>query len=179
MLLPFNVLGFWPWGLWVLSCSTRGGTRTLCIRRQSLNHWTAREVPVHSSSVIFILSRPFPQSPHSHAPSSPPLSLFLVAVLTVFSSWLACARFCRNVRSSHLFKRQNCKLCTHVMTKAETSPRPGSSGAGSGGMMPLLLEKPWWHSTFEVPPRVHCVLPSRLRRGGFSVWHLLVTHEHL
>ena len=37
------VLGFWPWGMWDLSSPTRDQTGTLCIRRWSLNHWTARE----------------------------------------------------------------------------------------------------------------------------------------
>ena len=44
-LLLFYVLGFWPWGMWSLSSPTRDRTRTPCIGRQSLNHWTTREVP--------------------------------------------------------------------------------------------------------------------------------------
>ena len=34
----------WPRGMWDLSSLTRGRTRTPCIGRGSLNHWTAREV---------------------------------------------------------------------------------------------------------------------------------------
>ena len=54
ILLLFYVLVFWPWGMWDLSAQTR--TRTACIGRCSLNHWTAREVPSD-------LSRAFPFSP--------------------------------------------------------------------------------------------------------------------
>ena len=45
MLLLFYVLVFWPRGMWDLGSPTRDRTRTLCIGRRSLNHWTAREVP--------------------------------------------------------------------------------------------------------------------------------------
>ena len=45
ILLLFYVLVFWPQGVWDLSSSTRDPTHTPCIGRQSLNHWTAREVP--------------------------------------------------------------------------------------------------------------------------------------
>ena len=41
----FYVLVFWLRGIWGLSSWTRDQTCTLCIGRQSLNHWTAREVP--------------------------------------------------------------------------------------------------------------------------------------
>ena len=41
----FYVLVFWLRGMWDLSSLTRDQTRTPCIGRQSLNHWTAREVP--------------------------------------------------------------------------------------------------------------------------------------
>ena len=44
-LLLFYVLVFWPRGTRDLSPPTRGPTRTPCIGRWSLNHWTAREVP--------------------------------------------------------------------------------------------------------------------------------------
>ena len=46
ILLLFYVLVFWPRGMWDLSSPTRDRTRTPCIGRQSLNHWTAREVPI-------------------------------------------------------------------------------------------------------------------------------------
>ena len=36
---------FWPGGMLDLSPPTRDWTHTTCIGRQSLNHWTAREVP--------------------------------------------------------------------------------------------------------------------------------------
>ena len=45
ILLLFYVLCFWPWGMWDLSSLTGDRTRTPCIGRRSLNHWTAREVP--------------------------------------------------------------------------------------------------------------------------------------
>ena len=46
ILLLFYVLVSWPQGIWVLSSPNRNLTRTSCIGRRSLNHWTAREVPV-------------------------------------------------------------------------------------------------------------------------------------
>ena len=46
ILLLFYVLVFWPQGMWDLSSPTRDRTRTHCVGRRSLNHWTAREVPV-------------------------------------------------------------------------------------------------------------------------------------
>ena len=46
-ILPlFHVLAFWPRGMWEPSSLTRDGTRTPCTGRQSLSHWTAREVPI-------------------------------------------------------------------------------------------------------------------------------------
>ena len=44
-LLLFYVLIFWPWGMWDLSSQTRDWTLTPYTGRQSLNHWTTREVP--------------------------------------------------------------------------------------------------------------------------------------
>ena len=44
ILLLFYVLVFWPRGMWDLSSLTRDWTRTPCIGRQILNHWTTREV---------------------------------------------------------------------------------------------------------------------------------------
>ena len=46
------VLIFWLWGLWDLISLTKGPTLIPCFGRQSLNHWTAREVPslTHSLS---------------------------------------------------------------------------------------------------------------------------------
>ena len=46
ILLLFYVLVFWPWGMWDFSLPTRDRTHILCTGRQSLNHWTTREVPV-------------------------------------------------------------------------------------------------------------------------------------
>ena len=45
ILLLFYVLLFWPRGMWDLSSPTGDHTRTPCIGRQSLHHWTAKEVP--------------------------------------------------------------------------------------------------------------------------------------
>ena len=36
----------WPWGMQDLSSLTRDWSCTPCIGRQSLNHWTAKEVPI-------------------------------------------------------------------------------------------------------------------------------------
>ena len=44
----FYVLLFCPQGMWDLSSLMRVRTCTPCIGRQSLNHWTTREVPPHS-----------------------------------------------------------------------------------------------------------------------------------
>ena len=44
ILLLFDVLGFWPQGIWDLGSLTRDGTCIHCIGRGSLNHWTTREV---------------------------------------------------------------------------------------------------------------------------------------
>ena len=41
----FNVLVFWPLGMWHLSSLTKDWNCPPCTGRQSLNHWTAREVP--------------------------------------------------------------------------------------------------------------------------------------
>ena len=49
ILLLFYALVLWPRGMWDLSSLTRDRTRTPCIGRLSLNHWTAREVPQHVS----------------------------------------------------------------------------------------------------------------------------------
>ena len=45
ILLLFYVLVFWLGGMWDLSSPTRDQTRTPCIGRRSLNHWTTKEVP--------------------------------------------------------------------------------------------------------------------------------------
>ena len=41
-------LAMWPWDMWDLSSPTRDQICTPYIGRQSLNHWTTREVPVRS-----------------------------------------------------------------------------------------------------------------------------------
>ena len=46
VLLLFYVLVLWPQGMWDLNSLTRDRTCTSCIGRQSLNHWTTREVPL-------------------------------------------------------------------------------------------------------------------------------------
>ena len=48
ILLLFYVLVFWLQGMWDLSSPTRDWILTPCIGRQSLNHWTTREVPSDS-----------------------------------------------------------------------------------------------------------------------------------
>ena len=44
MLLLFYVLIFWTWGMWDLTSLTRDRPHIPCIRKQSLSHWTTREV---------------------------------------------------------------------------------------------------------------------------------------
>ena len=46
ILFLFSVLVFWLWGMWDLSLPIRDRILTSYIRRRSLNHWTAREVPI-------------------------------------------------------------------------------------------------------------------------------------
>ena len=53
ILLLLYVLVFWLRGTWDLSSPARDQARTPCIGWQSLNHWTAREVP---ESTVFLLS---------------------------------------------------------------------------------------------------------------------------
>ena len=48
ILLLLYVLLFWLQGMWALGSLTRDWACTPCIGRQSLNHWTAREVPLVS-----------------------------------------------------------------------------------------------------------------------------------
>ena len=56
---------FWPWDMWDISSLTRNWTYTSCIGRWSLNHWTAREVLIHTfkrfssnwSKLIFVFNR--------------------------------------------------------------------------------------------------------------------------
>ena len=45
VLLLFNVLAFWPQGMWDLSSPTRDWTCSPCFGRGNCNHWTAKEVP--------------------------------------------------------------------------------------------------------------------------------------
>ena len=63
VLLLFYVLVFSPQGMWDLSSPTKDRTCTPCIRRQSLNHWTAREVPP------LLVKHPFPWHPSQHPQS--------------------------------------------------------------------------------------------------------------
>ena len=60
ILLLFYILVFWLQGTWDLSFPTRDWTCTPCTGRQSLNHWSAREVPamlVHFMHCLWRLSR--------------------------------------------------------------------------------------------------------------------------
>ena len=47
----FSFLVFWLQGMWIRSSLFRGQTRTLCIGRQSLNHWIIRESSLIISSM--------------------------------------------------------------------------------------------------------------------------------
>ena len=53
--LLFYVLDFWPLGMWDLSSPSRNQTHTLGIGRWSLNHWTARKVPLDRLYRIFLV----------------------------------------------------------------------------------------------------------------------------
>ena len=56
LLLLFHVLFFWPGGMWDLGYLSRDQTRTPCIGRWSLNHWTSREVPILGDSSLYLMS---------------------------------------------------------------------------------------------------------------------------
>ena len=43
-LFLFYIFVFWPRVIWDLSSPTRAEIHTPCVRRQSLNNWTTREV---------------------------------------------------------------------------------------------------------------------------------------
>ena len=47
---------FWPQGIWDLTCLTRDWTGTSCVGRQSLIHWTTREISPFP--VFYSLVRP-------------------------------------------------------------------------------------------------------------------------
>ena len=51
LLLFYVLVFFWPGGMWDLIFPIRDQTNTLCTGRQSLNHWTTREVPMVALSV--------------------------------------------------------------------------------------------------------------------------------
>ena len=72
MLLLSHVLALWVQGMSDSRSLTRDQTSTLCIGRESLNHWTAREVPNSSrfrqgnhANVVLYCSQdpPFPPRP--------------------------------------------------------------------------------------------------------------------
>ena len=72
MLLLSHVLALWVQGMSDSRSLTRDQTSTLCIGRESLNHWTAREVPNSSrfrqgnhANVVLYCSQdpPFPPAP--------------------------------------------------------------------------------------------------------------------
>ena len=48
ILFLFYILVFEPPAMWDLSFPTRDGTHISCIRRYSLNHRTARDIPLSS-----------------------------------------------------------------------------------------------------------------------------------
>ena len=53
ILLLLYILVLWPRAMWYLSSPTRDQTLNPCIGRRSLNHWTARDIPV----IIIIIPR--------------------------------------------------------------------------------------------------------------------------
>ena len=55
ILLLFYVLVFWPQGMWNLNSPTRDQTRTPCVERRNLNHWTAQDVPGRISILQFLM----------------------------------------------------------------------------------------------------------------------------
>ena len=86
----FYVLVFWLRGLWDLSSpTTRDRTRTLGTGRQSLNHWTAREVP-RSYTKVAEFEKKFDslnkvQSPNTHSLFCPvPAQTYAWAPLCIF-----------------------------------------------------------------------------------------------
>ena len=75
ILLLFHVLVVWLQGMWDLSSLTRDQTCTPCIGRQTLNHWTMREVP----SLLYFepIKHCFVYiSPNSNFPQNPLITIF-------------------------------------------------------------------------------------------------------
>ena len=104
------VLVLWPWGVWDLSSRTRDRTHAPCTGRQSLNHWTSREV----SSV----------------------SLFLDLLWFALDSWIVCKvskncplanliasslYWCFTLSSTHSCKQTLC-TCLFLFFKFECEP---------------------------------------------------------
>ena len=56
VMLLFYILVFWLWGMWNLNSLTGDQTFTPCIEKQSLNHWTTKEVPFVVVVVVQSLS---------------------------------------------------------------------------------------------------------------------------
>ena len=61
LLLFFMFLVFWLWGMWDLGSPTRDGTFMPWVGRQTLNHWTTREVPTRTFFRKWLIPPMFPE----------------------------------------------------------------------------------------------------------------------
>ena len=74
---------FWSWGMWDLTSQTRDQTPTPYIWRQSLNHWTTREVPMlHSFKNFTQFLQMYPVS------TSLPILILTAAFFILSLLWL-------------------------------------------------------------------------------------------
>ena len=70
----FYILGFWLQAPWNLSSLTRDRTHTPSVGKKSLNHWTAKEVPIDSILYLlqlqcYLLREALPRLPTQLSPS--------------------------------------------------------------------------------------------------------------
>ena len=130
ILLLFYVSVFWPRGTWDLSSLTGDGTRIPCIGRQSLNHWTASEVP---ESFTFNKARitPFPSGFRHQLGSAQNRPLFRICY------FVHCGFFCVNFGIL--------KCCIRILFISITE------GFGGGALTYILYIKRLPHSHHPNP----------------------------
>ena len=75
------VVCFWPWGMWNLSSLTKDRSRTLCVGRWSLNHWTTGKIPI-----LVLEGEQLNPSLVTFIPPSPPTSAIFP---TLCQHWLS------------------------------------------------------------------------------------------
>ena len=87
------------WGMWHLSSRARDQTHSPSIERQSLNHWTAREVPIFSIFSLAVLIVKIPCGFNLHPPITSKIQHLFLCLLAVHISSLV---LCLFMSSAHL-----------------------------------------------------------------------------